>query len=143
MLDVARRKLDADIALYRGWADALPFDDGRFDVVVSCSAFHYVLRPAAALREIRRVLRPGGRLVITDWCGDYPTCRALTGYLRLFDRAKTHAYRTHELRRLAEDAGFEVRAMDRYRINWFWGLMTATLCLEGPGRPSMHGVDAP
>ena len=39
---------------------------GAFDVVVSCNMFHYVRRPVAALREVSRVLRGGGELVITS-----------------------------------------------------------------------------
>ena len=65
MLSVARRKLGTAIDLREGWAENLPFDSQRFDVVVSCNMFHYILHPADSLGEMRRVLRPGGRLVIT------------------------------------------------------------------------------
>jgi SAM-dependent methyltransferase len=43
----------------------LPFEDGRFDLVVCYEGFHYAPDPAAAAAELARVLRPGGRALIT------------------------------------------------------------------------------
>jgi ubiquinone/menaquinone biosynthesis C-methylase UbiE len=47
-------------------AEALPFADDAFDVVVSTMVLCTVADPAAAMDEIRRVLRPGGRLVFVE-----------------------------------------------------------------------------
>src|SRR5699024_9934903 len=96
----------------------------QFDIVVSCNMFHYIRRPIAALHEIRRVLRPGGQLVITDWCGDYLSCRAFDLYLRLAGRAHFKVYRAHECIRQVKQAGYGLIACDRYKLNWFWGIMT-------------------
>lgn len=60
MLAAARDKLAPAIELREGWAEQLPFADSQFDIVVSCNMFHYIARPADALSEIQRVLRPGG-----------------------------------------------------------------------------------
>lgn len=49
-----------------GRAEALPFDDGYFDVVVSRSAVHHFADPAAAFREMARVVRRGGRVITVD-----------------------------------------------------------------------------
>jgi SAM-dependent methyltransferase len=63
LLAVARRRVpDAD--LREGGLDALPFDDGAFDVVVAVNALQFAFDPAAALREVHRVLRRGGRLAL-------------------------------------------------------------------------------
>jgi len=73
-----------------GRAERLPFLDEAFDVVVSTSTFHYLRRPGKALREIARVLKPGGEIVITDWCHDYLACH-------VYDLAKIAGARFVEL----------------------------------------------
>lgn len=58
--------LAARVELSAGSLDALPFDDGAFDVVVGMLVLCSVRDPARALAEVRRVLRPGGRLVFLE-----------------------------------------------------------------------------
>jgi ubiquinone/menaquinone biosynthesis C-methylase UbiE len=125
MLNVARQKLCGRAELREGCAEALPFSERRFDVVVSCSAFHYWRKPALALREISRVLEPGGRLVLTDWCNDYLACRLFDLFLRLTNRAHFRTYGIREWKALLGPAGFTDVAIEPFKINWFWGLMTA------------------
>lgn len=43
---------------------ALPFEDASFDLVVCANALHRLANPGGAIREFRRILRPGGRLAI-------------------------------------------------------------------------------
>lgn len=125
MLDVAREKLSGRDDLRVGYADRLPWNAGTFDVVVSCNMFHYISHPVAALREMARVLRPGGALVLTDWCDDYIACRICNLYLRLTNRAFYRTYRQAECLELLKVAGYEVQSFERYKISWLWGLMTA------------------
>lgn len=54
----------ANTALVRGDATRLPFAAGAFDAAVSTEAFHWFPDQDAALRDLRRVLRPGGRLLL-------------------------------------------------------------------------------
>ncbi|MGI8497456.1 MAG: class I SAM-dependent methyltransferase [Gemmatimonadaceae bacterium] len=53
--------IDAD--LVHGDVRALPFSDGHFDLLVDFGTCYHIARPLDALREIARVLRPGGRFV--------------------------------------------------------------------------------
>jgi SAM-dependent methyltransferase len=48
-------------------AEQLPFDDGVFDAVVSNYVVHHLARPEVVLREISRVLKPGGRFAFVVW----------------------------------------------------------------------------
>ena len=69
MITTARRLAAAeqlDIDFQTGDAERLPFDDHSFDVVVSRNLLWTLPRPHQALLEWRRVLKPGGRLVLSD-----------------------------------------------------------------------------
>ena len=63
----------------------LPFADGAFDTVICCETIEHVLDPAAAVRELARVVAPGGRLWITAPSYLNPT-GLYRGYLRLRGR---------------------------------------------------------
>ncbi len=75
-------------------ADALPFPDGSFDAMMSTQVFEHLRDPEAALRESSRVLRPGGRIVLTV-PGVWPTHEAPHDYWRFtrngLERALTAA----------------------------------------------------
>lgn len=61
------RKAGAPNASFReGTAEALPFPDGSFDAVVTRLSLHHLPHVPAALGEMRRVLKSGGRLVVVD-----------------------------------------------------------------------------
>ena len=125
MLNIARGKLSSNVDLREGWANSLPWSDDSFDVVVSCNMFHYITHPVDAIHEMGRVLRPGGQLVITDWCDDYFACRVCSLYLRLARRAYFKTYHQSECLALLRDAGYFDATIERYKISWLWGLLTA------------------
>lgn len=125
MLDIAREKLPDSIELVVGSADNLPFADESFNLVISTSAFHYFPNPVSVITEAKRVLKTNGRLVITDWCRDYWTCRLLDLWLRWFNSSHFRTYNTEELREMFLTQGLTQVTIERYKIDWFWGMMTA------------------
>lgn len=105
-------------------AEEMPFRSAAFDAVLCANSFHYFRRPLAAAREFQRVVRPGGRLVVTDWCDDYLACRICDWVLRLIDPAHFRMYSMKECDRLLRSAGFQIEIARKFKIDWLWGLMT-------------------
>lgn len=90
----------------RGDSERLPFPDRSFDVVTCCNSFHHYPHQADAVRGFRRVLRPGGLLVLIDGFRDN-----VIGWL-VFDvgvalvEKHVHHAGWSELRKMIIDAGF-------------------------------------
>ncbi|MCA1469785.1 methyltransferase domain-containing protein [Bradyrhizobium sp. IC3195] len=71
LLDVARENAQiarlATVQWFEGDAENLPFPDGQFDVVLSQFGHMFAPRPDVAVAEMRRVLKPGGRVAFATW----------------------------------------------------------------------------
>jgi SAM-dependent methyltransferase len=81
MLDVMA-EAEPEVSGVRGEGDSLPFDDASFDVVTTVAALHHIAEPDAVrgtLREMARVTRPGGRIVVWDHNPRNPYWRSLMG----------------------------------------------------------------
>ena len=68
MLEVARKRLESypNVEHRVGTIESLPIDDGALDAAILFLVAHFVTDPARAMSEVRRVLRPGGRLLVVD-----------------------------------------------------------------------------
>jgi len=66
MLELARQRLGDNVELHQGGlgGEPLPFPDAAFDDVIACLVLHYLEDWKGALAELRRVLVPGGRLIV-------------------------------------------------------------------------------
>ncbi len=68
MLDAAKQRLAdfGNISFVRAAVEDLPLEDGTVDAVLCLLVLHHVTDPLQGLRELRRVLRPGGRMLVVD-----------------------------------------------------------------------------
>ena len=110
----------APVPFVQGLSYSLPFATGRFDQVASSLFLHHLTTPEKerTLREVVRVLRPGGRFHVADWTrGQDPVMRALSVSIRLLDgRETTQANFAGELPELLARAGLtNVRQRFHYR----------------------------
>jgi ubiquinone/menaquinone biosynthesis C-methylase UbiE len=119
MLAIARQRaadLGRGVTLREADAEHLPFDDASFDTVVCALALCTIPSPVAALGEMRRVLAPGGRLLLLDHIGStWPPVYAVQW---LLERVSIRAAGEHFTRRqlpLVTAAGFQIEETERLK----------------------------
>lgn len=147
MLEQAKRRMSAaahhgnTIAWKVGQAEQLPAEDGSFDILTCTNAFHLVRDGRAALTEFRRVLAPGGMMILVDWCRDFLPMRWLEAVENVTDPHGRHVYHLDELVGLVEEVGFAISAADRFKVTWFWGLMRIVANAPTPQRHEIASLD--
>jgi ubiquinone/menaquinone biosynthesis C-methylase UbiE len=99
-------------------AHRLPFASGAFDLVTARRAPHHFADVGRALAEMRRVLRPGGRLVIDDRSvpEDDEVDETMNRLDTLHDRSHVREYRPSEWRTMLADAGFGVETIEPFAL---------------------------
>ncbi|MCP3098105.1 class I SAM-dependent methyltransferase [Myxococcus sp. K15C18031901] len=109
-----------------GDAQALPFEDGRFDCVFSYGSLHEWSRPEAVLDEVHRVLKPGGRYCVIDLRRDLDR-QALT-FMRVnidvelragFMSSVRSSYTLQELRALAGKTALRDAVMSELELGLY------------------------
>jgi SAM-dependent methyltransferase len=98
--EFARQKTGVEVVVAD--STALPFENNEFDCVFATDVIEHIENDEAALKELARVLRPGGKLIIT-----VPAFMSLWG---LQDDLSHHhrRYRMHQLRRVVVGAGLTI-----------------------------------
>jgi SAM-dependent methyltransferase len=120
----------------RGWADALPFADACFDAAICKGAIDHFDRPRLAIREMARVTRPGGRVVLAIANFESASCRVARGadalrervFGRVPRRGRRHYdvphdhFTRYELPLVREQAGEWLELDGVLGISLAWGL---------------------
>ncbi|HKD15785.1 MAG TPA: methyltransferase domain-containing protein, partial [Candidatus Angelobacter sp.] len=120
MLDQARKTQQEQGLTNVSWQSAdvlsLPYADHHFSIVVSRFVFHHLLDPLSALREMKRVCKPGGRVVVADMAPTANKAAALNAMERLRDPSHVRSMPEEELQSLFAVAGLPAPRIDHYRL---------------------------
>ncbi|MCH2100811.1 MAG: class I SAM-dependent methyltransferase [Planctomycetes bacterium] len=112
-----RRFADEQLQWIQADAEALPFASEGFDAVVSFNALHHVPNWDAALMEARRVLRPGGQLLLLETMRgflEFPPMR------RLMEHPREGRFDADQLCHAVQEAGFELRGTRSIPSCFLW-----------------------
>jgi ubiquinone/menaquinone biosynthesis C-methylase UbiE len=119
MLDEARKtQAEQDlenVSWQSGDVLSLPYPDHHFSIVVSRFVFHHLLEPLAALKEMKRVCKPSGRVVVADMAPAPEKADALNTMERLRDPSHVRAMPVEELQSLFAQADLPKPGVDHYR----------------------------
>jgi ubiquinone/menaquinone biosynthesis C-methylase UbiE len=108
----------SNIDTQQGPAERLPFADASFDFVLSRMSAHHWHDVPAALAEVRRVLKPQGRVLFVDIAGaDHPLLDTHIQAVELLrDGSHIRDYRADEWLALFQQAGFKAEVRSRWRL---------------------------
>jgi SAM-dependent methyltransferase len=115
----------------QGAAEKLPFEDGEFDLVTALDVVEHLDDDVAGLREMRRVLRPGGRALLF-----VPAFMFLWG---VQDDVSHHRrrYTLSGLRRVLHEAGYEVERATYANLSFFAPIFLGRVIMRATGlRPA-------
>jgi SAM-dependent methyltransferase len=120
MLDQARTtQADAGLTNLQwdlGDVTAMPYAAGTFDLVTCRFAFHHFPEPLRVLREMRRVARPGARIVVADSAPSAAKADGFNALEKLRDPSHTRALPPDELRSLFTAAGLPEPRVEQTRL---------------------------
>lgn len=112
-----RRRTHTSVVLDQADAQHLPFADGSFDVVVASLVFCSVADPARGLAEARRVLRPGGRLVLLEHTRGNGVGAWLTdAFHPLWHTWTCECHLNRETAKTVAEVGFQVERVKEYAM---------------------------
>lgn len=105
--------------VYLGDIRDLPFEDKSFDLVLATDVLEHVGEDDAAVRQIHRVVKPGGHVLVT-----VPTFMCLWGFQDIVSQHKRR-YRLNEISARLRAEGFEIRSRYYFNFLLFLPILTA------------------
>ncbi len=103
-------------------SESIPLDDNFFDIIICTNSFHHYLHPDKAMKEIFRLLKPGGRIYILDPAADFWIIKVVDKIIKLFEPGHVKIYSSEEFKNLMSEAGLnyigneEIRTREKVQI---------------------------
>jgi ubiquinone/menaquinone biosynthesis C-methylase UbiE len=119
--------------------ELLPFGGSSFDIVSCRFAFHHFLHPETAISEMARVLRPGGKIVISDIVSSEDNAKSeyQNEMERLRDPSHVKHYPASGILQMLEDHGFDIQSSEDWPVDFGFD---EWISMSGPDAGSVKRV---
>lgn len=142
MIAQANAKMGDDlkdrVEFVQAGSDNIPYPDGEFDFLMCTNSFHHYPDPIKSLIEMKRVLRPGGQIVIMDNAVDLSLYTWMWDrILRVVEKGHVRYYRSPEIGEMLNKAGFEQARLPHLKNEFMkHGKLFASLMIWSGRRPA-------
>ena len=107
IIKIASEKANRNIDFKIGDAEELPWKENCFDLIICTYSFHHYPRPEIALREMQRVLKPKGQVMIGDSWAPAPFRQLINFFSPVSKEGKVRVYAKSEVDYLLKECGFK------------------------------------
>lgn len=107
MLKKAKEKLldNADLSL--GDAEHLPYENGKFDLLMCTDSFHHYPNPQKAIEEFHRVLKTDGHILLADFWKPFPIRQLMNIFIPFSNEGDVKVYSKKEIISFLSNSGFQ------------------------------------
>ena len=115
MISIAKRKIkDTTISFKVGSATKLPYRNNQFDAVIEFGIIHHIPNWRDCLKELKRVVKPGGELILEDLSTD--TWETFLGkfYKKVLDHPYKQMYAQQEFVEYLKKLGFQIKHQEKH-----------------------------
>ncbi|PIN78263.1 hypothetical protein COV16_06195 [Candidatus Woesearchaeota archaeon CG10_big_fil_rev_8_21_14_0_10_34_8] len=129
MLDIAelrftkKKKFKTNLQLELAHCENFGAKKDSVDIIICTNVFHHLPHPEHALNEFYRVLKNSGRLVLLDFCNDYPSTKLLDTVARIFHKAHHKSYSSDEMKDLLKKHKFKISSFKKWKATKLVGVM--------------------
>jgi len=123
MIEIAKEK-QAPVSLLQADAESLPFNDGHFDAAFATLVFCAIPNPHKAFAELKRVLKPNGKIVLLEHVRPQGLLGYLFDVLNVFTVALIEDYFNRETVKIAEESGLTIVAVKKKAF----GIVNLVIC---------------
>ena len=116
MIEVAQNKNLEGTEWIVGDCEKLPFEDESFDVIICTNSFHHYPNPQSFFDNVKRVLRPGGRVVLQDYTAPAPILWLMNHtempLANLIGHGDVGAYSLEQIKQFCDSCGLSVEKLE-------------------------------
>lgn len=108
MVEESKKRMGSHADIKVADAERIPYKDNFFDTLICNASFHHYPHPEEVLKEMKRVLKSGGKLLIGEGYAIQPFRALLNLSFRFSDSGDFKSYGKHEFIRMLENNGFRI-----------------------------------